>query len=369
MVDPTDPSAPVSIADLSGEGVLKLARRHPEAARQSLRGLGVEAQVQACLEVRPQSRPEFLMLLDHPEEIVPHLPEAELCVTARASGMSETAWLLEMATSEQVQACFDLDCWVGSELSHPRVEEWLSALVEAGEETMVRAIEAVDPEVWILALRSAVDVMVISKEEIPPDGWFTLDGVVYLGPHERVDPSLFRGFLDVAFRNVQARYWQWIYGVLFEHPTECEEFALRWRTGRLADLGFPELDQAMRVYRPLRPEDAPVWDVSTPQGALVPAPRLPRQVEGTLLAEALGKLPPQRAADLLGYVLAVANAIAVADKLELSAVESIPQAVSKAVRGIDRGLRELARTTNRPAHEVLDTTRPMDLFRIGFLAG
>jgi hypothetical protein len=35
------------------------------------------------------------------------------------------------------------------------------------------------------------------------------------------------------------------------------------------------------------------------------------------------------------------------------------------VRGIDRGLRELATLRGQATHDVLDTTAPLDLFRIG----
>ena len=93
--------------------------------------------------------------------------------------------------------------------------------------------------------------------------------------------------------------------------------------------------------------------------------RLPRQLRGTLLGEALANLPVARAADLLGYVLGVANSLAVADGLPLSESESVPRALEKAVRGIDTGLRELARVRGQAPEEVLDRTAPLDLFRVG----
>jgi hypothetical protein len=305
------------------------------------------------------------MLLDHPDPVVADMPPTELCVTARASGMSEAPWLLSMAGPEQIQACFDLDCWERDELAHDRVIEWLRALEEGGEATLSRGLDTVDPEVLLLAVRSMAEFAVLAKEQSPPEGWFTVDGIVYCGPREGVDPALLRAVLALAFRDNPTRYWQLVYGVLFELDSECEEGGLRWRTGRLADLGFPELEQAMRVYGPLRPEEAPVWEMGRPSDVLVPIHLVPQQVAGTLLGEALGKLPPQRASDVFGYVLAVANAVAVADRLPLSAAESIPRAVEKAVRGIDRGLQELARVRRLPIEEILESTLPRDLFRIG----
>jgi hypothetical protein len=356
---------PISISDVSGTSLLRLARVSRDAARKKLRGLAEEEQARACLELRPEVRTEFLMLLDHPEHVVPLLSDAEVCVTIRGSGMSDGAWLLELATREQKQACFDLDCWQGPRLDLERTTEWLDALLEAGPETLARAVEETDRELWVLLLRSLARVEVIGKEETPPDGSITADGVVHFVPHEGSDPARVEQLAKTLAGRSPGEYWGLVYGSLFESPSELEEYALRWRSGRLADLGFPEREQALRAYARLRPEQAPVLDVSTPGAALVPTRTLPRQLQGSLVGESLRKLGPDRAGELLGYVLAVANALAVADDLVLSDPEAVPLALEKAVRGIDVGLRELARLRGRPAEEVLDSTLPLDLFRIG----
>ncbi len=357
--------SPISPSDLSGTSLLRLARRSREVAREKLRALEVAAQARACLELRPEVRSEFLMLLDNPEEVVPLFPEAEVCLTIRASGMSEGAWLLEIATPDQRQACFDLDCWSDETLEIERVLDWVDALIEAGPDILADSFGDIDPELWVLVLRSLAEVAVLSKEELPPPGWVTVDGVVYWGPRDGVELTRIQQIAQSLFGRTPARYWQMVYGLLFESPAECEEYAFRWRAGRLADLGFPEREHAMSAYRPLRPEDAAVWEYAPDSSAVVESPSLPRQLQGTLLGEALSKLPPGRGADVFGYVLAVANAIAVADRLRLSDTDSIPAALEKTVRGIDLGLRELAKLRRQPAEDVLDRTPPMDLFRIG----
>jgi hypothetical protein len=60
----------------------------------------------------------------------------------------------------------------------------------------------------------------------------------------------------------------------------------------------------------------------------------------------------------------VANAVAVADRLRLSEPESVPRALRKAIAGIDRGLRELARARGQAPSAVLESSLPRDLFRI-----
>ena len=151
-----------------------------------------------------------------------------------------------------------------------------------------------------------------------------------------------------------------------------EEYALRWRDARLADLGFPSREQALELYSHLSVDDTPVLELEPDAdeeedgtaGALVPQLELPLKLQGTLIGEALSQLPASQAVEILGYVLGVANGVAVADQLHLSESESIPKALEKAVRGMDVGLRELARARRLAPHEVLERTRPADLFRI-----
>jgi hypothetical protein len=351
-----------------GVALLRLGRSDRAAARARLRELPPQDIASLCQELRPEARTELLMLVERPEEVVPLLPEAELVHTVRAGGMSEAAWLLEIATPEQRVACFDLDCWSGQELAVARVQEWLDALVEAGRPTLVKALHEIDLELLILALRAETRIAVVAKEDVPPAGWFTPDGVVYFGVQSDKSPHRVHEIAQSLAEDSPALYWRMVYGALFESPVECEEDALRWRTARLSDLGFPDREQAMRVYRPLAAERVSDWAPPGASSELVAAVSLPRQLRGSLLGEALAKLPERQAADVLGYVLGVANSLAVADGLSLSEPESVPRALEKAVRGIDAGLRELARARGQAPERILERTSPLDLFRVAATA-
>ena len=351
-----------------GVALLRLGRSDRAAARARLRELAPEEIASLCQELRPEARNEFLDLVERPEQVVPLLPEAELVHTVRAGGMTEAAWLLELATPEQRVACFDLDCWNGNTLAVPRVQEWLDALIEAGRPTLVKALNEIDLELLILALRAEARIAVVGKEDVPPDGWFTPDGVVYFGVPSDQSPERVHEIAQSLAGESPALYWRMVYGALFESPAECEEEALHWRSVRLSDLGFPDREQAMRVYRPLAPERVTDWTPPAESSQLVAAISLPRQLRGSLLGEALSKLPEHQAADVLGYVLGVANSLAVADGLSLSEPDSVPRALEKAVRGIDAGLRELARARSQPPERILERTTPLDLFRVAATA-
>ncbi len=354
-----------SDAALSGTELLLLARRDRPAALSQLRRLSPEEQARACSELRAEVRSEFLMLSDSPELIVPLLPEADFVHTIRSGGMSEAGWLVELATDPQLVACFDLDCWEGYELQVERVQEWIDALIEAGRPTQMRALGATDLELWLIALRAETNVAIVGKEDDPPDGAFSPDGMVYFGVPEGVSPHRVHEIVHAAFDGDQAWYWRLVYGLLFESPADVEEYALRWRVARLQDLGFPDREQAMGVYRSLSPENVERAEQVEYGRELVRSIHLPRQLRGSLLGEALSALPSGVAGDVLGYVLGVANSIAVADRLQLSDPDAVPLALEKAVDGIDAGLRELARVQGRSPEEVLERTTPVDLFRAG----
>lgn len=356
----------IPASGVSGVELLRLSRSDRQAAQRKLRELSPEAQALACRELRPAVRSEFLMLTDNPEKVVPLLPEAEFTHTVLAEGLNESAWLLEIATPEQRVACIDLDCWERYDLKLDRFREWVDALIEAGRPTLARALEEFDLASWILLVRDECDIVVVGKEDEPPTGYFTPDGVVYFSAPEDSPVHRISEITYAAWEHNQDSYWRLVYGALFETVSHCEEDALRWRTNRLNDLGFPDRDQAMRAYRPLAVEQVQEWTVPDPdEDAMVSSFDLPRQFDGTLIAEALAQLPAPRALDLLGYILAVANSLAVADDLPLSEADSIPTALKKAVTGIESGLRALSKARNQAPHEVLDRSAPLDLFRVG----
>lgn len=344
----------------------RAARTDPDAARAALRALSPDEIAGRVLALDPGLRDPVLSLLERPEEVVPLLPEAELVRTVRATGLDDGGWLLAFATPEQRVACIDLDCWRGARLSLARVREWLDAMIRAGTPTVTAAFDDLDLELWVLTLKQMAEFSILGRGDVPPPGALTEDGVVYYTPHLESDARRLAEILRTAFTDAPRRYWQLVYGAVAESQAECEEYARRWHGVRLNDLGFPDRDQAMELYKPLVPEETPVVEIgATEPRQVVRAAHLPRPLANALLGRALAELPEGRAADVLGYVMAVGNAIAVADRLPFTDSAAIEKALRKAVRGIDLGLEALAKARHQSPGRVLDRTRPSDLFRVG----
>jgi hypothetical protein len=354
-----------------GESVLELARRETDEGRSQLRDLAPEQIAEAVQQLPPLQRLEFFELAERLDEIVPHLPETEFTSTIRTIGIEEAGWLVEFASPEQRVAAVDLDCWKDNRFSPSRFFEWVDAMIEAGPEVLAASFYEVDAVVWVLAMKSMADFSILSDENGSDGECVTDDGVVYFDPYTAECEDRIREILNTARIYAPSQYWNLVYGAILENPHESREFADRWHRGRLNDLGFPDRDHAMDAYSPLRADEAPAVDLapSAPSSetshALEPAMQVPMQLSGTLLGLALSELSSTRGGEMLGYILAVANTLAVADELPLADPESVESSFKKAIRGIERGLAELSKNRNQAPSAVLETTVPLDLFRVG----
>jgi hypothetical protein len=368
-MDPVAPSEPA-------RDLLALARRDARAAERALAELPISAQVAVVCEAPLADRGRILGLVPHPEALIPALPPAELCFTVKAIGLADAAWVLEHATPEQTVAAFDLDAWRGNEVDLATANEWLQALARTSPESRVRALESLDPELLVLALRARIGV--VQKPEdaegwSPPDGSQTVEGQFYYWAlADDDDVADVTDHLRALFESAYWSYFRLMQAVQWELTSDSEEWALRWRTGRLADLGFPPWDDAIGIYRfldasgrralptdeqPLAVEEwaLPVW-----------LPQLPEMGgPGDRIFRAIAQLgESERRASFYAFV-ALANRIAVADRMPLGDAASTPAAIAKAARFASGGLAFLASEHGLADAEVLRRASIEHLFRVG----
>lgn len=120
--------APTPLAPDDPRAVLKLAASDRRAVVEALRATPPEDQVALVCNAPLAARRELLDLLPEPERVIPLIPEAELCFTVKAIGLADSAWVLELATPDQVTAAIDLDAWQQQEPDLPVLSEWMGAL-------------------------------------------------------------------------------------------------------------------------------------------------------------------------------------------------------------------------------------------------
>ena len=358
--------------------LLKLAREDRRAAERELAALAPEFQATVLCEAPLSIRRQMIELLPSPEDVVPLIPEAEFTYTCRSIGLADASWLLPMASESQLVTAFDLDAWTGLAVETRRLDEWFAAVAEAGDETLLRTARALDPELLVIYLRQHIDVYVKPSEQddpdwTPPDRSQTLEGQFYfvakdpkddLAPLVKLFHALFQEDYWLYFRMIQA--------VREELSAENAEWALRWRTGRLEDLGFPSWDAAMRIYGFIRPDR--LADVPAEAGALdVESWALPVWItdlpgmasDERALFRATRALAAEERSAVFFALVALSNRVAVADRMELGDPESLPNAIEKATRFASDGLLHVAAESGLTLEETLRRVTLERLFRVG----
>jgi hypothetical protein len=355
--------------------ILRLAAIDRPAARAAFSCRSVEEQVALLCEAPVARRAELLELAAAPEALIPALPPAELCHTVKAVGLTEAGWILEHANEEQIVTCLDLDAWRDFVPDRERIGEWLLALEDAGGDTLLRAVQALDTELLVLHLRSRIVLHLAANDDdfTPPVGSHTLDDQFhFVAIHEKDDLADLIALLRTLFERDYGLYFRLLHASMSEIGCDAEEWTLRWRSGRLQDLGFPPWEEAMCIYGRLREEQMaelpeaereaqigewplPVWMPSLPAAS----------PESPSLLRALAELSAEERRPTLFAFLALVNRVAVADRLSLGDAETLPAATEKAVRIASHGLDFLVETHGMEAVAVLRRTSLERLFRVG----
>jgi len=358
--------------------ILDLAGDDRSAAREAFAKLPLEGQVALVCGSPVAQRGRLLDLASEPEKLVPALPEAELCYTAKAIGLHDAGWLLAHAQPEQVVACVDLDAWRNDDPDRRVLGDWLRALVEAGEEPLLAAATALDPELLTLFLAGRIEVELKTSADSwePPGGARTLEGQFwYTARREKDDLSDIETLLRVLFQNQYWTYYRLLQAVIWEQQSELEHWALRFRVGRLLDLGFPPWEESMAIYGRLPVESL----ASMPESEVTPgsegseewAPAIflsgiPSVAgdEPSLFRAMAGLSDEERPAQLRAFI-SLANKVAVANHLPLGDAESLPDAFGRAARTASLGLDFVAREHGLEPTQALRRLPVDRLFRVG----
>jgi hypothetical protein len=205
-------------------------------------------------------------------------------------GASDAMPILKFASSEQLQAFVDLDCWCGDRPDPAELDAWLASFAADGLQTLARAFLSLDPELQVLHLAASLEVYEAANEAIPAhdddvprlltsDTYFVLYAIGAdareLHPFTLVE-ALYRADNEEAFRLLTA--------VLWELPSTLEEMAFNYRNSRLGDMGFPDREVALGIFA--EAQLAPLAKVAPPPTALPAVYAQPLQ-EGSLLTRAL----------------------------------------------------------------------------------
>ena len=328
--------------------------------------------------------------------------------------------LLAYARPEQIRVVLDFGLWSGDQLVPERLEEWVDIIAEMPFETVGSWIQGLDTELIGLLIRKGARIYDLSMEDPPdepegtfyatPDRLFVLDVVGYRPRPEpqfdeaeppaaaeeqtpsasaliRVIDSLYRADMTFCRRILVA--------AKAELDSELEEMALRWRQGRMADLGFIDAIEALEIYRELDPQSVRIGELrpgtrmrphfadGVGQGGegegeegpadLLRAPAIlgEHMAGSSLFARALGRVTsPAEIEELHFALVALANRVLAADRVDAADNERVAAGMGRMRATLDLAVEFLARAGGNTVDEdrAVDAVRTIPairLFRLG----
>jgi hypothetical protein len=206
--------------------------------------------------------------VDDPSELVPQLPpQGFVRIARRLHQEHRLDLILAYATPDQLTSLLDLDAWVQDHLAIPRARMWLLAIAElysgVGKPrgALVNLIYGMDPEMWTLALAAGTEVVDLDPND---DGardeaherlahlltWDSPDGFFVVGVPEDENGRMALATVDHVYADDLAEGRKLLLSIQSALEGQIEEDLLRWRSGRLADLGFVQWEEAMKLFRP-----------------------------------------------------------------------------------------------------------------------
>ncbi len=347
----------------------------PKEAQRVFNSLPVGNQLDIVLRARGRDRLNYLFLSEHPEQLVVQLPELEVFLTVKEAGDNDCLDLISLTTPEQFQYILDLDFWKKDELDPEKVLQWMEILLEAGEKKVTQFIQSTDLDFIALLMKKFLHVTALEGEHL--EGMdriplFTLDQVYFVDFRGKKTRVIFEPFLQILYRVDKTNYQRLMDSLIVELESELEETGYRLRNGRLADYGFPDLEEALEIYRFVNPDS-----FAGAEGFSQVISReevgkgdsffyLTFQSEGLFFSSILSKIDDAYEQDRLKQeITAVCNKAIVAEAIDLSNIAAMERVIKKVYHTLNLGLQYLSKEDEGKAFGILRSLPVQRLFQYG----
>ncbi|HWR69020.1 MAG TPA: DUF6178 family protein [Desulfomonilia bacterium] len=321
-------------------------------------------------------------IIDSPytRQILEQLPPQDAYIVIKESWGMDSQILLQYIPPETVCRFIDLDCWEQDSLSVDSVMDWLMEIYNASLESLIQALDSLDQEIIVLLFQNYIEVVHVrpTDEHIPDliDGGFeSLDSNFFYRMVNEDDRSHFiKEMLSILFTHEKDLYSSILESVMYELKSSMEEAAYERRSLRLMEMGFPSPDEAIDVYRHIRPEkllnQGIIRDktpVITRHLHMLPAVYLEQFSQGaSLLVATLRKTTEETRERFIYEMIYLANKLVMADYRPLNDSEGVRLSMEKAGSLATLGLSVAIREKGLPAQEVLNSINAETLFSLGY---
>lgn len=315
--------------------------------------------------------------------IVERMDSVSLFRLIKAAGFDQGVDLIPYATPQQVQTFVDFDVWRRDRMITERFHRWLDAVIDGMDSKRFKVVmRDLDSEVIALYVKQGLVVEPIEEGQIPehmpmhtersPDGVYA---IAY--PEDETYATVLRKLIKRLYEEDRVLAWTLLEAARWELASEMEEFAYRWRQGRLEEEGFVPREEAMAVYRPLDPaklregfEDKThhiKTRLNTPRTINVPSVITSEFAGEYYILEMLDKVQDDQAVHELVFELTnLCNRTMIADGIEPGELDSGRQVIRRTLGYISVGLMFVSQGDDEQAIAALDALALRDLLRAGY---
>jgi hypothetical protein len=296
-------------------------------------------------------------------ELVRSLPAEDLYFTIMEVGLADSTELIQLASPEQFRTFVDLGGWKRDQLTPLEVLSWLRAARGDEPEHFLQKLRKVDAEVLEVLMR---EFTLVHDLEENPD--VHVEGVTLETPEGRylvefkgvegADLVTMRSIINDLIADNPFEAVRFMEATRWDVPSELEETAYRFRTARLQDLGFPPLEEAVRLFSRVDPGPSPA---AAPSKALVPGQGQPDYLEAAF--RALDEVERENLEAELRYL---ANATLVAEVEDPGDMDAIRRVGEMARDYLLLGLEHLTGGDPSRAVQVVRDLEVKRIFQVGF---
>jgi hypothetical protein len=293
----------------------------------------------------------------------------ELYWMVKIIGENDVSELLELCAPEQIEFFLDMECWQKGEFSEENFIKWLGYLLDTGEKRIIELVPHLELEFLVLSLMKEVvvgggigDMTAESEREHNWD--HTFDGCYMISFKNSNNAPIIGRFIDIIYRNYNHLYLTLMEGIRTETIGEIEELSYQFRSARLADWGFPELEDALSIYISLDPDSyTPSNDKVASSADWARHDPLPLPInEASFLKKALLSVKTEGPLTELHYL--INNAI-VAEGISFSEREEMQAVLQRLYGYLNIALEYLCGNDEVKAGVVIETEHLKTLFQLG----
>lgn len=291
--------------------------------------------------------------------------------------------LLELAHPQQIRTALDLDCWDKDSLKSRQVLRWLEELQRSGDEVLTNALLTLDIELLTAAFRNHLRIHAtlpfeeedepISYDEIIANELYRIE---FLDEEDSFNERIRRLLSALRMSNLDF-YHNLMQNIMWGQDREAEEWAYRWKSGRLQDEGFPDYYDALETYYMVDLEH-PLPDLPEPPSA----PGLPEGIEtsgiiptytwsltpsGSMLDNILkAPLPLATQERLCGEMVYLCNRELVIDQVDFTYAQAIHDSLARVHAYLNLGIEYLNSHDVQQLSALLTANSLQSIFAIGF---